>query len=211
MCRRGLCGSCRADWRCKGGGSGCPVFAGGATGGGGGGTFYPVVGLVVPLFNGTGGRGGGAAGEAPARVIIDLGDETTMDFNYRLLKATREMPMHTLLERVTALRTFAVSEVGESQADNLIEAWSSLNDAEGNLNVLNFGGMLRFGHVLNRWITRPMVPFPEELTLAGTAGLPAVSVSGQGRGAGRRLRWTSRGCACMKAGGPGCCSSTPSS
>jgi hypothetical protein len=30
--------------------------------------------------------------------------------------------------------------------------------------VLNFGEMLRFGHVLNRWITRPMVPFPEELT-----------------------------------------------
>ena len=141
-------------------------FPGGATGGGGGGAFYPVVGLVVPSLNGTGGRGGSAAGEAPARVMIDLGDETTMDFNYRLLKATHGMPMHTLLERVTALRTFAVSEVGEAQADNLIEAWSALNDAERNLNVLNFGGMLRFGHVLNRWITRPMVPFPDELTPA---------------------------------------------
>jgi hypothetical protein len=31
---------------------------------------------------------------------------------------------------------------------------------------LNFGDVLRMGHVLNRWITRPMVPFPEELTAA---------------------------------------------
>jgi hypothetical protein len=140
------------------------AFSSGTTGGGGGGgVFYPVVGLVVPSLNG-GGRGASAAGDAPARVIIDLGDETTMDFNYRLLKATRAAPMRTLLERVTALRAFAVSEVGEDQADSLVDVWSELNDVERNLNILNFGGMLRFGHVLNRWLTRPMVPFPDELT-----------------------------------------------
>jgi hypothetical protein len=139
-------------------------FAGGGAGGGGGGIFYPVVGIVVPSFNPVGGSSGGAPSETPARVVINLGDVTTMDFNYRLLKATRGVPMRTLLERMTALRAFAVSEVGEDQADNLVEAWSALNDAGKNLNILNFGGMLRFGHVLNRWITRPMVPYPEELT-----------------------------------------------
>jgi hypothetical protein len=96
--------------------------------------------------------------------VIELGDKTTVDFNYRLLKATRGAPMRTLLERVTALRAFAASEVGEDQADSLVEAWSALNDVERNLSILDFGGMLRFGHVLNRWITRPMVPFPEELS-----------------------------------------------
>jgi hypothetical protein len=136
-------------------------FAGGAAGGGGA-PFYPVVGLVVPPLSGGGRRGPG--GNAPARVVIDLGDKTTLDFNYRLLKATRALPMHTLLERVTALRAFAASEAGEDQADSLVEAWSALNDVERNLSILDFGGMLRFGHVLNRWITRPMVPFPEELT-----------------------------------------------
>ena len=134
-------------------------FAGGGAGGGGGGAFYPVVGIVVPSMNAAGGRGG----ESP-RVVINLGDATTIDFNYRLLKATRGVPMRTLLERVTALRAFAVSEVGEEQADTLIDVWSELNDVERNLNNLDFGGMLRFGHVLNRWITRPMVPFPLELT-----------------------------------------------
>lgn len=139
-------------------------FAGGGTGGAGGRAFYPVVGLVVPSLAGTGSGRPAAAGDAPARVVIDLGDDTTVDFNYRLRRATRGVPMGTLLERVTALRAFARSEVGEGQADSLVEAWSELNDVERNLNNLDFGGLLRFGHVLNRWITRPLVPFPEELT-----------------------------------------------
>jgi hypothetical protein len=45
-----------------------------------------------------------------------------------------------------------------------MEAWSALDDVERNLQVLNFGDVLRMGHVLNRWVTRPMVPFPDELT-----------------------------------------------
>jgi hypothetical protein len=135
----------------------------GVGGGGSGEAFYPVVGIVVPSMSGGGGGSDATAG-APARVAINLGDAATIDFNYRLAKFTRGMPMRTLLERVTALRAFAVSEVGEAQADNLMEVWSALNDVQHNLQVLNFGDVLMMGHVLNRWITRPMVPFPEELT-----------------------------------------------
>jgi hypothetical protein len=135
----------------------------GVAGGGSGEAFYPVVGIVVPSMSGGGGGSDATAG-APARVAINLGDATTIDFNYRLAKFTRGMPMRTLLERVTALRAFAVSEVGEEQADNLMEVWSALNDVQHNLQGLNFGDVLMMGHVLNRWITRPMVPFPEELT-----------------------------------------------
>jgi len=125
------------------------------------GAFYPVVGIVVPSLS----SGGGAA---PARRMINFGDSTTMDFNYRLLKFTEGKPMRTLAERVTTLRAFAASEVGEQQADNMVDVWSALNDVQQNLQVLDFGSMLRMGHVLNRWITRPMVPFPEELTAAET-------------------------------------------
>ena len=134
-------------------------FAGVATIGGSG-AFYPVVGIVVPPMSG--GGGGGTA----ARLMVNFGDATTVDFNDRLLKFTRGKPMRTLVDRVTTLRAFAVSEVGEGQADNLMEAWSALDDVQRNLQVLNFGDVLRMGHVLNRWITRPMVPFPEELTAA---------------------------------------------
>jgi hypothetical protein len=140
------------------------AFAGVATigGGGGGGAFYPVVGIVVPAIE----SGGPGSRETPARFLINFGDSASVDFNYRLLKVTLHAPMHALAERVATLRAFAVSEVGEEQADNLVEVWSALNDAQRNLEVLDFGGMLRFGDVLNRWITRPMVPYPEELTAA---------------------------------------------
>jgi hypothetical protein len=133
------------------------VFAGVATKGSAG-AFYPLVGIVVPQISGGSGSRGSQA------FMVNFGDGTTIDFNYRFLKFTRDMPMRTLTERVSALRAFAVSEVGEEQADNLVEVWNALNDVQKNLNVLDFGAMLRFGHVLNRWITRPMVPFPEELS-----------------------------------------------
>jgi len=122
------------------------------------GAFYPIVGVVVPSISGT------APPPHPSRRMINFGGRTTIDFNYRLLKFTQTMPMRTLSERVTALRAFAATLVPEDQADNLVEVWSELNEVQHNLEVLNFGEMLRFGHVLNRWITRPMVPFPEELT-----------------------------------------------
>jgi hypothetical protein len=105
----------------------------------------------------------------PPRILVNLGDENTIDFNYRMTKASRGMQARNWIERLTNLRTFAASEVGENNADVLLETWNSLNGAEQNLNALNFGGMLRFGHVLNRWITRPMVPFPMELTPAEKA------------------------------------------
>jgi hypothetical protein len=134
------------------------------TGGGGaaGNPFYPIIGLAVPSFAPVG-------KPASARQQVDLGDTEGMDFNYRLLKATQGMPMGTIAERAAALRVFAVSEAGEGQADNLMEAWSALGDVKRYLDVLDFGGMLRFGHVLNRWLTRPMVPYPLELTDAEKA------------------------------------------
>ncbi|MGC1187742.1 MAG: hypothetical protein WA871_10145 [Candidatus Acidiferrales bacterium] len=155
-------------------------FQGVATiGNNGGAAFYPVVGIVLPSIEGAGGPGGGGNGRgggtggggataSPARFMVNFGDGTAIDFNYRLVKFTRGAPMRTLTDRITTLRAFAVSEVGDQQADNLMEVWSALNDAQRNLEILDFGGMLRFGDVLNRWITRPMVPFPEELTAAET-------------------------------------------
>ncbi|MBW8814015.1 MAG: hypothetical protein JF588_11375 [Caulobacterales bacterium] len=131
-------------------------------GGGGGNPFYPVVGLSVPSFAATPRRDGG-------RLQVDLGDNESLEFNARLLKATRGLPMGTLADRTAALRAFAASEAGEAQADNLMEAWSALNDVKRYLDVLDFGPMLRMGHVLNRWITRPMVPYPLELTEAEKA------------------------------------------
>jgi hypothetical protein len=121
--------------------------------------FYPVLGIVIPSMS-------PVEGDAGTRIAFNLGDATTIDFNYRMLKFTHNMPMRTLTERLAALRAFAASEVGDAQADNLVEAWGALNDVQHNLAVLDFGPVLMQGHVMARWITRPMVPFPDELTAA---------------------------------------------
>lgn len=126
-----------------------------------GGVFYPVVGLVVPSFDPVQPPAG-----APERLLVDLGDDESVEVMARLLGATRRMPMDTKTQRIQALRAFAVTEVGEADADRLVDMWSALDEARHYLDTLDFGGMLRFGHVLNRWVTRPMVPFPLELTEA---------------------------------------------
>ena len=136
---------------------------GGEVRSGGFSAFSPVVGLVVPNMS------GGAptpAGDAAPRIAVDLGDENGIDFNDRLIEALRSHPSANMVERLQSLRVLAASEVGEENADSLLETWNSLNQVQQKLDVLNFGGMLQFGHVLGRWVTRPMVPFPEELTAA---------------------------------------------
>jgi hypothetical protein len=120
-------------------------FTGGGRGGGGaagGGAFFsPVVGLPsAPAGFGGGGRGGGRRGR---------GGEGGSAPNQ--------------VQRITAQRNAAVQEVGEQSADDYMAMWDSINDAQTRLSALDFGAMLRFGHVLTRWINRPMVPFPEEL------------------------------------------------
>jgi hypothetical protein len=124
---------------------------------GGGEPFYPVIGIVVPSLTAT-------EGDPAPRTALNLGDAATIDFNYRMMKFIHGMPMRTLTERLNALRAFAANEVGEAQADNLVEAWSALNDVQHDLAVLDFGPVIMQGHVMNRWITRPMVPFPNDLT-----------------------------------------------
>lgn len=124
--------------------------------------FYPVTGIVAPDFE-------PVTKPAGAHVVVPLGEDSALPFSARLLRSTLSQPMATRAQRLAALRTFAASEVGEGKADLLIEQWSALNDAARYLDVLDFGAMLRFGHVLNRWVTRPMVPFPLELTDAEKA------------------------------------------
>jgi len=155
------------------------------------GAFYPVVGLAVPdlrwLRTGTAtahteskaaGRlaaeqaervAESAAPSAPRRLIGLRADEDVLEFNARLAASTESAVNGDAVARLAALRAFAASEVGEKQADTLLAIWLLLDDADRRLAALDFGDMLQFGHVLNRWIARPMVPFPDELPAADKA------------------------------------------
>jgi hypothetical protein len=153
------------------------------------GAFYPVVGLAVPdlrwLRAGRAATRTGAdpasarrlaneqaertpettASPAVARRMISLRpDEAELEFNGRLVEATQASARGGVVERLAGLRAFAATEAGEAQADALLSVWLLLDDADRRLDALDFGSVLQFGHVLNRWINRPMVPFPDELT-----------------------------------------------
>lgn len=133
------------------------------------GAFYPVIGLAVPdlrwLRIGRTAAAAPRADDGPPRKLISLrAEESLMDFSARLTEATQASKSDNVAVRLTALRSFAEGEVGEANADNLLDAWLMLDDADRRLDALNFGDMLQFGHVLNRWINRPMVPFPAELS-----------------------------------------------
>ena len=135
------------------------------------GAFYPVVGLVLPdvrwLRTGRAPAPRAATDGAPERRLISLrSEEAVMEFNARVFDATKTSLRGNAVERLTALRAFAVTEAGETGADDLVEAWLLLDDAERRLEALDFGDMLQFGSVLNRWINRPMVPFPADLSAA---------------------------------------------
>lgn len=139
------------------------------------GAFYPVVGLTVPDLRWLRGAPvpaprpetarADSADPAAARRLISLRpDEAVMAFNARVYDATAKAAANGVVDHLTALRTFAATEVGESHADDLLSVWLLLDDAERRLEALDFGDMLQFGHVLNRWVNRPMVPFPSELS-----------------------------------------------
>ncbi len=101
---------------------------------------------------------------APRRLISLRADEPQLEFNARLIAATASSAHASVPDRLAALRTFAAAEAGNEHADTLLAVWLLLDDADRRLEALDFGDMLQFGHVLNRWINRPMVPFPDKLT-----------------------------------------------
>lgn len=132
-------------------------------GGSGVGPFRPVVGIVAPDFDAA--RAGGAA----RREIVAFGDATVADLNIRFFEAQRKAQAKNQIEHLQALRTVAVAEAGEARADDLMEIWKAADDVNDGLDALDFGPLFRMGHLLGRWITRPMVPFPAELTKAEQA------------------------------------------
>jgi hypothetical protein len=127
---------------------------------GGGSVFYPVVGLPRPIgFFRSAPRGGSG------RQWVRFGDAVSTDFYMRLFQeAQKTPPPKNEIETLTGVRLFAASMVGEEQADDLLSLWLALDEVERRLEALDFGPVLKMGHLLGRWLIRPMVPFPEELT-----------------------------------------------
>lgn len=63
-----------------------------------------------------------------------------------------------------ALHQVAVAIAGDEHANDAVSLWLALDQAGDDLQALDFGPVFTMGHVLTRWVNRPLVPFPAELS-----------------------------------------------
>lgn len=70
----------------------------------------------------------------------------------------------TLVDRATALSKLAATFVGEDDADRLVRIWEAIERFDLRFSAFGTGGhIFLLGTTHQRWLTRPLVPFPEEL------------------------------------------------
>lgn|ERR1017187_3874948 len=103
------------------------------------------------------------------RLFYLIGDRFDSDLYFRIYDAFVKNPTQDEVSRLQLLRAVAAERVGEESAAALLDAWLALNRIQRDTEIINFGGtMFYLGSVQQRWLTRPFVPFPEELTTEET-------------------------------------------
>jgi hypothetical protein len=99
------------------------------------------------------------------RLFVLIGDRFNKDLYFSIYDAFRAQPTNNYTTRIDLLRRIAAQRVGKENAELLLEAWLALGEVEQDASLLMQGGyVFSLGSVHQRWLTRPFVPFPEELT-----------------------------------------------
>lgn len=127
--------------------------------------YHPVIGIPQPrrVLDGL----VAAAHRSAPRLVLNFGDRMNRDLYFDLYDRFRTAAKkpYSELEQLAFLREFAVARVGEEKADRLLELWQNVHESSPNLEMLNTGGYITdIGVVQQRWLTRPFVPYPQELT-----------------------------------------------
>jgi hypothetical protein len=97
------------------------------------------------------------------RCVHTINDIENTDFCFDLLEAYLEKQPQNDYEIMTLLREAAVKIGGEDKADKIFSLWMAIDDIEKYLGTLDFGHLFIMTTLLTRWLTRPLIPFPEEL------------------------------------------------
>lgn len=128
--------------------------------------FNPVRGIPNPVAALSSVRSA-FAGSAP-RLILSA--PRGQDALYaRLFELARQKPPITAAEEAALLQRLAADQVGDAHAEDLVQVWQNLARANEFGELLKFAFPSTLGAVHQRWLTRPFVPFPAELTAAEKA------------------------------------------
>jgi hypothetical protein len=128
--------------------------------------LYPVVGIPDPLkFI----EELELANKSTAkRVYVLFGDRFNKELYFEIYDKFKVSPSNDIITRLVFLKNLADSKVGEQGSDQLFNLWMALRDVRSSLIIGNLGGtggsVFYLGAVQERWLTRPFVPFPEELS-----------------------------------------------
>lgn len=125
--------------------------------------FHPALGLPLPVRY-LEELEESSRGSAP-RLFYLIGDRYDTDLYFQIYNAFQKKPTTDDTSRMQLLRAIAAGRVGEAIAGAMVDAWMALHRVQRDCDILNFGGTLFYiASVHQRWLTRPFVPFPEELT-----------------------------------------------
>lgn len=126
------------------------------------GEFAPVLGIPRPF--GWLRTLASASGSVGSSLVMSFDDQSDLELSFRILERFQNHPSSNRWDTLSSLHDLAVEMAGKASAEDQFELWLALDEAERYLGTLNFGPVLTMGCVLGRWITRPFVPFPSELT-----------------------------------------------
>ncbi|MDX2185990.1 MAG: hypothetical protein SFV32_03575 [Opitutaceae bacterium] len=99
------------------------------------------------------------------RVEIAVGEALHREFYFSLYDKAKGVSFQDPADIYSFLRTFASENFGPEKASEYLRLWQAIDEAEMHIRLLNTGGYIFvLGTVHQRWLTRPFVPFPHELT-----------------------------------------------
>ncbi len=124
--------------------------------------LYPVVGIPDPIrfIEELESANQGNA----KRLFVLMGDRFNKDLYFDIYDRFNQRPSTDIFSRLAILKEAAEVKAGNNQAMSLLNVWLSLQEVRKPVYLTSSGGtMLYLGCVQQRWLTRPFVPFPEEL------------------------------------------------
>ena len=124
--------------------------------------YYPVLGIPQPVnFLNDLER---ASKSSAKRLFVFIGDRFNRDLYFSIYDNFNIQPSQGIISNLQFLNDLAAKIYGKENADNIFNIWFALGEAQKLDDAINTGGIIFYlGGVQQRWITRPFVPFPDEL------------------------------------------------
>jgi hypothetical protein len=98
------------------------------------------------------------------RLFVLFGDRFNKELYFSIYDKFNTNSSSDIITRLLFLKDIAKEKVGAPLAEQLLNAWLNLRRTREPISLINNGGTIFYlGSVHQRWLTRPFVPFPEEL------------------------------------------------